>query len=119
MIFFASKKFSTISICFFKYFQSNTYDEEAKHPRKLDKNRKEFVDLLNRQIQNASSQRMFNSSGLTEVLSRLKRTAETFCYGGLAKTKRSVTKEDYDKKWKFYIAPYMPPDFDQVNRRLS
>ena len=88
-------------------------------PGKLDKNRKEFVDLLNRQIQNASSQRMFNSSGLTEVLSRLKRTAETFCYGGLAKTKRSVTKEDYDKKWKFYIAPYMPPDFDQVNRRLS
>ena len=37
----------------------------------------------------------------------------------LAKTKRSVTKEDYDKKWKFYIAPYMPPDFDQVKRRLS
>ena len=94
------------------------YDDEAKHPGKLDKSRKEFVDLLNRQIQNASSQRMFNSSGLTEVLSRLKRTAETFCYGGLAKSKRSVTKDDYDKKWKFHIAPFMPPDFDQVDRRL-
>ena len=67
---------------------------------------KEFIDVLNRQVQNASSQRMFNSSGLTDVLSRLQRTAETFCYGGLAKSKRSVTKDDYDKKWKFHIAPY-------------
>ena len=31
------------------------------------------------------------------MLSRLQRTAETFCYGGLAKSKRSVTKDDYDK----------------------
>ena len=61
------------------------YDDEAKNPGKLDKNRKEFVDLLNRQIQNASSQRMFNSSGLVDVLSRLQRTAEDYCYGGLAK----------------------------------
>ena len=35
------------------------------------------------------------------------------------KSKRSVTKDDYDKKWKFHIAPYLPPDFDQVKRRLS
>ena len=62
---------------------------------------------------------MFNSSGLTDVLSRLQRTAEDYCYGGLAKSKRSVTNNDYDNKWKFHIAPYLPPDFDQVKRRLS
>ena len=62
---------------------------------------------------------MFNSSGLTDVLLRLQRTAETFCYGGLSKSKRQGTKDDYDKKWKFHIAPFMPPDCDQVKRRLS
>ena len=94
------------------------YDDEPNRARH-ERNKKEFIDVLNRQVQNASSQRMFNSSGLTDVLSRLKRTAETFCYGGLAKSKRSVTKDDYDKKWKFHIAPFMPPDYEQVKRRLS
>ena len=94
------------------------YDDETNQARH-ERNKKEFIDVLNRQVQNASSQRMFNSSGLTDVLSRLQRTAEDYCYGGLAKSKRSVTKNDYDNKWKFHIAPYLPPDFDQVKRRLS
>ena len=33
--------------------------------------------------------------------------------------KRILLLDDYDKKWKFHIAPYLPPDFDQVKRRLS
>ena len=94
------------------------YDDETNQARH-ERNKKEFIDVLNRQVQNASSKRRFNISVLTDVLSRLQQTAETFCYGGLTKSKRSVTKDDYDKKWKFYIAPYLPPDFDQVDRRLS
>ena len=94
------------------------YDDEPNRARH-ERNKKEFIDVLNRQVQNASSQRMFNSSGLTDVLLRLQRTAETFCYGGLSKSKKQGTKDDYDKKWKFHIAPFMPPDCDQVKRRLS
>jgi hypothetical protein len=93
------------------------YDNEREE-RRFEQNRAEFLEKINRAINNANTNRM--TANVSDVYERVYRTAEDLCFGYLKLHRgRKPNKLEFEKEWNRRIPPTIPPRYSLIEERIG